>query len=317
MKKAVVILAMFCAAGFAQNKTVTIGQQTWMAENLNIEVPGSKCYNDNSQNCGAFGKLYSWDMAKIACPAGSHLPSDAEWRELIALSGTSWKLRAKTGWNPAKLDDNNVSRNINGTDDYGFAAIPAGVFTQNGFSRALDFGYWYTSTEINAETARVYYIGGSSDAVSSQDVSKQSVYASVRCLIDNTPPAPVVVAPPAPVVAPPAPVVASAPEIVVPEPAATQWQPSQSAPEQQSIPTNIATGSESSSGGWVKPVVSIGLAVAGLGAIAYGVLQDKEVANAIDRRSLSDAEDAEKKRNIGYIAGGVLLASGITIFFVF
>ena len=61
---------------------------TIMAENLNYKIAGSYAYDDNEQYRKKLGLLYTWEAAMKACPSGWHLPSDSEWRRLIALIGS-------------------------------------------------------------------------------------------------------------------------------------------------------------------------------------------------------------------------------------
>ncbi len=151
-------------------KTVVIGTQTWMAENLNYN-PGtgnSACYNNQPSNCTAYGRLYDWSTAMGVCPAGWHLPSDAEWTTLtnyVSGSGEAGtKLKATTGWNG----------NSNGTDEYGFSALPGG--SGNG-------GSWWSATEYNSGYAwyrSMYYDDSGVGRLS----STKSYLFSVRCLKD-------------------------------------------------------------------------------------------------------------------------------------
>jgi uncharacterized protein (TIGR02145 family) len=105
-------------------KTVIIGERTWMAENLNFEANGSKCYDDKPENCGKYGRLYDWNTAKEACPSGWHLPSDEEWKIDGYVGGDAGKkLKSKSGWNNYRNKDGN------GTDDFGFSALPGGYFS--------------------------------------------------------------------------------------------------------------------------------------------------------------------------------------------
>jgi len=122
-------------------RTVNIGGKTWMAENVNYQAGNSWCYEGDNSNCEIYGRLYDWNTAKTVCPAGWHLPSRAEWGELAEAVGgilASKALKSTYGW------DNNG----NGTDVYGFSALPGGFRHPAGsFGSAGTRGYWWAVTE--------------------------------------------------------------------------------------------------------------------------------------------------------------------------
>lgn len=64
--------------------------KTWMTENLNYSSPDSWCFRESTENCTKFGRLYSWEAAKIACPDGWHLPTDEEWWNLTSFYGKAY-----------------------------------------------------------------------------------------------------------------------------------------------------------------------------------------------------------------------------------
>lgn len=175
-------------------KTVKIGEQVWMAENLNYsdsaETPSLKtrmwCYNDQPKNCDVGGAFYTWSAAidSIAlynggkgvicgydkecdlpakvqgiCPDGWHLPDSTEWSALFKEVGGSstagTPLKSQKGWDIIKAN----SGNGNGTDTYGFAAIPAGLieheakYTEHNPRYNGMLAYFWVATEGSAKTA--------------------------------------------------------------------------------------------------------------------------------------------------------------------
>jgi uncharacterized protein (TIGR02145 family) len=181
-------------------KTVVIGKQTWMAENLNYNAPNSKCHNNDPANCAKYGRLYDWVKAlalpdscyssacgasqakhKGVCPEGWHIPSKAEWGELhdfiaveqpeiikalvdlygdtikIAMADTQYtdyltlkgnlvvkaiKLKSTSGW-----DNRYNGSSGNGTNDYGFSALPS--IWHKKLDGSLQEGYanWWTASD--------------------------------------------------------------------------------------------------------------------------------------------------------------------------
>ncbi len=202
MKRITIFLALLSVAVFAQNvftdkrdgkkyKTVKIGEQVWMAQNLNYKTKGGACYKGNAANCQKYGMLYDWETALQACPAGWHLPSDTEWQTLVNFTGNTEfagrDLKAKSGWN----------KKSNGTDKYGFSALPGGSAGQSvAFGNTgCEGGCWWSSTAVESEDDAAYgrqmnYDHGDEEAdTDSYNVERyydtKQVMFSVRCVKDS------------------------------------------------------------------------------------------------------------------------------------
>ena len=174
---------------------VKIGSLTWMAENLNFETSGSFCPENDSRNCKRLGRLYSWAEAKSVCPEGWRLPTKEDFESLIAAtvgeSATSENaaqslsysragaaLKARDGW----------FKKGNGSDAFGFKALPAGYRSVDGkFDGIGGYAYIWSATEdVENRESNAYYLflSFSSDAASINAFAKED-YRSVRCVSDN------------------------------------------------------------------------------------------------------------------------------------
>ena len=207
-------------------KTVKIGNQVWMAQNLNyayIDVPynfsyygnvyisdsTSWCYDNDPANCAKYGRLYTWaaaiDSVKLAtdavnpqdcgyghlcsalngivkgiCPSGWHLPQKSEWDTLFtAVSDGSTavgnKFKSLSGW----LSDRN------GDDDFGFSALPAGLYGKGSFVSVGKMACFWSSVMYDTDT--VYGVRLFSNNVVSRDEVGNYKYMgfSVRCVKDS------------------------------------------------------------------------------------------------------------------------------------
>lgn len=195
-------------------KTVKIGDQTWMAENLNFD-PGqggsddakydwSWC-NEEPKNCAVAGRLYTWaaaiDSVKLStdadnpqdcgygktctipakvqgvCPEGWHLPTSDEWAILFdAVGGQS---------NAGKVLKSQTGwyHNGNGTDGVGFSALPAGRVYEGNIGVAGISAFFWSSTEDDEDDAYNLFLDYDGGLAYLSFRSKVNAY-SVRCLKD-------------------------------------------------------------------------------------------------------------------------------------
>ena len=157
-------------------KTIKIGEQTWMTENLNYDVPNkSYCYGKVPSNCAKYGRLYEGRVAMEVCPAGFHLPSPSEWETLFNAVGGQFMaghvLKSKKGW----INDGN------GTDSFGFSAIPAGLGSGIDREEGKSANFWCSQV---ADDKNFYYVKLKHDAFNVDMNHPENKAYSVRCVKD-------------------------------------------------------------------------------------------------------------------------------------
>jgi uncharacterized protein (TIGR02145 family) len=187
-------------------KTVTIGTQVWMAENLkttkyndgtniplvtenilwsNLTTPGYCWYsNDAITNKDTYGALYNWYTINTGnlCPVGYHGPTDGEWFILLEYLGGFWTAGGKlketgvTHW---------LSPNEGATNESGFTALPGGRRDPDGTFKDLGLiAHWWSTTELNETIAYQLYVYYLTINFANSNNYKQAGY-SVRCLKNN------------------------------------------------------------------------------------------------------------------------------------
>jgi uncharacterized protein (TIGR02145 family) len=193
---------------FVASKKVIIGNQEWMAKNLDVDrffdgysiqeakadgawmeagekkEPAWCYYENNSANGAKYGKLYNWyaiNSPHKLCPEGWHVPTDAEWTTLTnflggqTIAGGKMKSTGTQYW---------ISPNTSADNSSGFSGLPGGNRSSNGaFSLIGNSGYWWSSTEFNTDIARyrnLFY----DDGYVSRNGYYKTLGFSVRCIKD-------------------------------------------------------------------------------------------------------------------------------------
>jgi len=212
------VLTFSCSGGGDDGPVETyeiigIGDQIWVAENLNSDIPNNDtdvCYEDDPDNCTKYGRLYNWATAmalppkcnstlstsdadctiktphKGICFTGWHIPSDADWDELLRY------VDSKNGGNGAgtPYESNTAGRYLkasddwDGTDKYSFAALPGGYGNSGDYENIDNGGYWWSSSANDAAYAHFWEMGSKSTIVSWHNNDKNRLH-SVRCVKDN------------------------------------------------------------------------------------------------------------------------------------
>lgn len=201
-------------------RTVQIGDQCWLKDNLNVGVMVKSvftesrhadvsdngviekyCYGDNPDNCALFGALYDWKEAigyvdtpgtQGICPPGWHIPTDEEWCNLVRFLDPAAKCQIWGGCSKhsgGKLKDRNdklwSSPNTDATNESGFAALGAGFrYIHGDFYSLKYYAYYWSSTESSPSMAVAWYLYNSS--AMAYRYRKYKTYGfSVRCMKDE------------------------------------------------------------------------------------------------------------------------------------
>lgn len=197
-------------------KTVKIGDQTWMAENLaylpavspreemSITVPVYYVYDYNgtsvpaakaTSNYGTYGVLYNWPAAKAACPAGWHLSTEDDWTKLenyLIANGFNYdgttsgnkiakSMAAQTSW-LVSTKAGAIGNNLTLNNKSGFSALPGGLGSNDGFFEIKRTGFWWTS-EFD-ESSSWFRLLDSDYTNLSGDTHYKALGMSVRCVKD-------------------------------------------------------------------------------------------------------------------------------------
>ena len=156
-------------------RTVKMDGREWLADNLNFKTDDSFCYAEDENNCMAYGRLYTWNAASKACPAGFHLPTDEDFESLWKAAGADFNaaylLKTEYGW----------AGETNGNDTLKFSAMPAGNRFDDGNYGNLSKMTFFWSASAEGDEANVWYMTSKSMGFSYMTKPKTFGF-SVRCV---------------------------------------------------------------------------------------------------------------------------------------
>ena len=168
-------------------KTVTVGGQTWMAENLAYDAgEESLCYDNDTTNCATYGRMYTFYAARDipVCPTGWHLPSKEEYEEFHGSTGRGFAdKKTVSGWS---------EESGNGRDSYGFGLLPGGKASYAtdsalSFSDMGEGAYLWTVTTMYDSFRKdsiSYCYSSTVDIPTVWTTLSWKSYGYVRCMMD-------------------------------------------------------------------------------------------------------------------------------------
>lgn len=196
-------------------RTVRIGRQLWLAQNMNHRTEGSWCYNNRSETCETIGRLYDWAAAmdlprkylskttegllsakhQGVCMEGWHVPSEQDMKTLVnyveeknaelegVVEAVGTSLKSEKGWANCETEDEVC---VPPTNRYGFGALPAGRRHADGSFNDIgyDSGFWISAESPNGIHAPYWDLYYSSDKFWGSYSNRKKVAYSVRCIKD-------------------------------------------------------------------------------------------------------------------------------------
>ena len=217
MKNLTILITLLIMVGssYAQNigtltdidkniyKTVKIGDQWWMTENLRVTkyrngetIDSVWVYSNNESNAPVYGRLYNWHMVndtRNIAPKGWHVPTDEEWKELEIILGMSGEeangIRVRGTNEGGKLKSKGTSiwknPNTRATNSSGLSVLPGGCrYFGGSFDSKGNSAYFWSSTEFNSDKAWYRHLEYKTSAVNRNNSGKKNMF-SVRCVRDK------------------------------------------------------------------------------------------------------------------------------------
>ena len=154
--------------------------KTWMTSNLNINIPGSFCYENAGRNCEQYGRLYTWKLAQEGCDMlgeGWHLPTNEEWQQMAKHYGG---VRGDSD-NGGKAAFHALIKGGNS----GFDVLFGGARFPDGYSSREAHGFFWSATETDTATAWFYNFGKNGKIMNGHEDGERGTAISVRCIRDT------------------------------------------------------------------------------------------------------------------------------------
>ncbi|MDO4947534.1 MAG: FISUMP domain-containing protein [Fibrobacter sp.] len=160
-------------------RTVKVGNQEWLAENVNFDQEETYCYNNDEDNCSTYGRLYSWEGAKTACPTGSHLPSDKELQTL-----KDYVNEHGDGNIASNLKATEIWKNV-GNDMFGLRVLPAGSrdwYKDQFENQGVKASFWSANSR-NDDDGSLWVVNNRGENFIRSPHEKMNAH-TVRCILD-------------------------------------------------------------------------------------------------------------------------------------